>query len=183
MQETLKYTIFQTKWGYFGLAGTESGLCRSCLPLAQQQRIKAQLLGVETKADASSVQYCKAFFKPLQEKIAAYFEGVCVDFGVDTPIILNDLSHFTRMVLTACRKIGFGQTTSYSALAKKLGSPAAARAVGNALARNPLPLIIPCHRIVRSDGKLGGFSTAGGRALKAKLIKHEQTYKLRKGLS
>jgi methylated-DNA-[protein]-cysteine S-methyltransferase len=183
MKEALKYTIFQTKWGYFGLAGTESGLCRSCLPLAQQQRIKVQLLRVETKADASSVQYSKDFFKPLQEKVAAYFEGICADFCVDTPIILNGLNYFTRAVLTACREIGFGRTTSYSALARKLGSPGAARAVGNALAKNPLPLIIPCHRVVRSDGKLGGFSTAGGNYLKAKLIKHEQMHKLRKGLS
>jgi methylated-DNA-[protein]-cysteine S-methyltransferase len=183
MQETLNYTIFQTKWGYFGLVGTELGLYRICLPLPQQQTVKSQLLGVEASVDAPSVQYCKAFFKPLQEQIAAYFEGVCVEFGVDIPIILNGLSHFTGAVLTACREIGFGRTTSYSALAGKLGSPGTARAVGNALATNPLPLIIPCHRIVRSDGKLGGFSAAGGNYLKAKLIKHEQMHKLRKGLS
>jgi methylated-DNA-[protein]-cysteine S-methyltransferase len=183
MQETLNYTIFKTKWGYFGLAGTELGLYRSCLPLARQQRVKAQLLEVEANADAPSAQYRKAFFKPLQEKITAYFEGVCVDFGTDTPINLEGLSHFTRAVLTACREVGFGQTTSYSALAKKLGSPAAARAVGNALASNPLPLIIPCHRVIRSDGRPSGFSTTGGKDLKAKLIRHEQMYEIRENLS
>ncbi len=174
MQETLNYTIFQTKWGYFGLAGTELGICRSCLPLPQQQRVKAQLLGIEANVDAPSARYFKGLFRPLQEQIKAYFKGACLEFGVETPITLNCLSHFTRAVLTACREIGFGQTTSYSALAKKLGSPAFARAVGNALAKNPLPLIIPCHRIVRSDGKIGGFSAAGGKDLKAKLLKHEQ---------
>jgi methylated-DNA-[protein]-cysteine S-methyltransferase len=180
MQETFKYTIFQTKWGYFGLSGTELGLCRSCLPMPEHQKIKDQLLGIEAGSDTPSAQYCKAFFKPLQEQIKAYFKGQCVDFNIDMPVILDGLSPFVRSVLAACRGIGFGRTTSYLSLAKKLGRPDAARAVGNALAKNPLPIIIPCHRIIRSDGNLGGFSADGGKDLKAKLIKHEQIYKLRK---
>jgi O-6-methylguanine DNA methyltransferase len=78
--------------------------------------------------------------------------------------------------LSKCRYVRFGQTITYTQLAEKIGRPLAARAVGNALAKNPLPLIIPCHRIIRSDGSAGKFSTAGGSKLKRKLIKHEQPF-------
>jgi len=116
----------------------------------------------------------KSLFKTAQEQITAYFDGDCVNFSPDIPVVLDDLSRFSRLVLTACRNIRFGQTTSYSGLAKKLGRPGTARAVGGALAKNPLPLIIPCHRVIRSNGKIGGFSAPGGTNLKAKLLELEQ---------
>ncbi len=207
MQKTLKYTIFKTKWGYFGLAGTEYGLLRTHLPGPKPEKIKLQLLKDLSVKTACRTQFDKTFFRTTQEQIAAYFEGTRVNFS-DVPIVwdyytstchsrtfchsrasgnpqtianaksthilpIQRVTEFTKQVLTACRNIGFGRTISYSGLAKKLGRPAAARAVGNALAQNPLPLIIPCHRIVRSDGKIGGFSAPGGKELKAKLLKHE----------
>ena len=88
--------------------------------------------------------------------------------------MLDGLSPFYKSVLTACKFVRFGQTINYGELAKKAGRPSSARAVGNALARNPLPLIIPCHRVIRSDGSLGGFSALGGLSLKRKLLAHEQ---------
>ena len=180
MQKTIKYTIFKTKWGYFGLAGTKYGLLRTHLPGPEPEKIKSQLLKNSSLVNReSSIQYQvsriefdRTFFKATQEQIAAYFEGTRVNFR-DITIVLDGFSFFVSSVLTACRNIGFGRTISYSGLAKKLGRPAAARAVGTALAKNPLPLIIPCHRVVRSDGKIGGFSAPGGKELKAKLLKHE----------
>ena len=195
MQKAIKYTIFETRWGYFGLAGTEYGLLRTCLPGPAPEKIKGQLLKSlppvnresSTEYQVSSRgrpkclprattwgrPYNEAFFKTAQEQIIAYFEGACINF-VNVPIVLDGCSSFLSSALNACRNIGFGRTMSYSGLAKKIGRPAAARAVGSALAGNPLPLIIPCHRVVRSDGKIGGFSAAGGKALKTKLLKHEQ---------
>jgi O-6-methylguanine DNA methyltransferase len=99
---------------------------------------------------ASSIEFDKTFFKMLQEQITAYFDGNCVNFSPAIPIFLDGFTQFCSLVLTACREVKFGQTISYSQLAKKVGRPAASRAVGNALAKNPLPLIIPCHRVVRS---------------------------------
>jgi len=165
MEKTLKYVIFKTKWGYFGLAGTESALYRTQLPGLEHKKIESRLL--KNQPDA---QFEKTYFKALQQQITAYFEGVCVNFGPDIPIVLDRLSVFSSKVLTTCRKIKFGRTVSYSELAKKAGQPAASRAVGNALAKNPLPLIIPCHRVLRTDGKMGGFSAPGGISLKKRMF-------------
>ena len=168
MQKSIKYTIFKIKWGYFGLVGTEYALCRTQLPGPKREKIKSLLL-----KNMPAAQFDKSFFRPLQDQINVYFEGAYVDFK-NIPIELEGFSSFLGSVLTACRNVGFGRTITYGGLAKKIGRPAAARAVGNALAQNPLPLIIPCHRIIRGDGKIGGFSAAGGTDLKAKLLKHEQ---------
>lgn len=169
MQNVTKYTIFRTKWDYFGLAGNESGLLRSCLPLGNPKKVKTRLLPI-----TKSAQFDKQLFKKVQEQITAYFEGQCVNFTFDIPIVVEGLGDFCRSVLTACRDIPFGEVSTYSALAKKTHRPKAARAVGNALAQNPLPLIIPCHRVIRSDGKIGGFSAKGGKNTKIKLLRHEQ---------
>ena len=139
------------------------------LDLDTPEKIKSKIL-----KDLPSAKYDGIFFRNIQEQIKAYFEGNRVNFGPDIPVALDNLSKFYRAVLLACRKIQFGKTISYTLLAKKSGSPAASRAVGNALAKNPLPLIIPCHRIIRGDGKLGGFSAPGGTDLKARLLKLEQ---------
>ncbi|MGA1979438.1 MAG: methylated-DNA--[protein]-cysteine S-methyltransferase [Sedimentisphaerales bacterium] len=166
MQKTVKYTIFKTKWGYFGLAATDKGLLRTCLPLANREKVESQLL-----RNFPNPKYDKALFKPAQEQITAYFEGDCVDFR-DIPVVLNGFSSFASLVLTACRGIEFGRIVTYGRLAEMAGN-SAARAVGGALAKNPLPLIIPCHRVICANGKIGGFSAAGGRNLKGKLLKHE----------
>ncbi len=168
MQKVTKYAIFQTKWGYFGLAGTEYGLCRTQLPGSIPEKIKTLLL-----KNLPTAQFDKTFCKILQQQITAYFEGDCVKFSRDIPLILDGFSSFGISVLTTCRDVEIGQIITYGQLAKKAGRPKASRAVGSALAKNPLPLIIPCHRIIRSDGKFGGFSAPGGIILKKKMLKLE----------
>jgi methylated-DNA-[protein]-cysteine S-methyltransferase len=83
---------------------------------------------------------------------------------------LEGVGPFARKVYDAAREIPIGKTSTYGELAKKLGQPKAVRAVGRALARNPIPLIIPCHRILAADGKPGGFSAHGGAVTKLKLL-------------
>ncbi len=200
MQNALKYTIFRTKWGYFGLAGTKYVLCRTCLPLSEPEKVKSQLLkNLPLLNRESSIKLDKNFFRPIQKKITAYFEGTYVEFGPDIPIKLDGLSPFCSLVLTACIDIIFGQTISYVGLAQKIGQSTPmyigtsavrnstkgrkprrgkiskkARAVGNALAKNPMPLIVPCHRVVRSNGKIGGFSAPGGMSMKKRLLELER---------
>jgi len=174
MQKAIKYIIFETRWGYFGLAGSRYALYGTCLPLPEPKKAESQLLkNLSPMNRESSIEFDKDLFKTLQEQIAAYFEGDCVNFGPDIPIAIDGFSAFGASVLTACREIKFGQTISYSELAKRLGRPASSRAVGNTLARNPLPLIIPCHRVVHSDGTIGGFSAPGGTSLKKKMLELE----------
>jgi len=174
MQKAIKYTIFNTRWGYFGLAGTEYGLLRAQLPGPKPEKIKSLLLMNPPPVNQEfRIDFDKTCFKMLQEQITAYFEGICVNFSIDIPLALDGLSSFGISVLTACRSIKYSQTMTYGQLAKKSGRPNASRAVGSALAKNPLPLIIPCHRVVRSDGKIGGFSAPGGISLKKKMLELE----------
>jgi len=164
-----KYAIFKTKWGYFGLAGTENALFNSCLPTGSRSLAKRLLLGGSAEAVDTP-----DYLAPLQRRILAYFEGSYVDFGPGLEIRLDAPSSFARAVLTACRSVRYGETVSYGRLARRAGRAGAARAVGSVVAANPMPLIIPCHRVVRSDGKIGGFSAAAGVSLKKRMLELEQ---------
>jgi methylated-DNA-[protein]-cysteine S-methyltransferase len=88
----------------------------------------------------------------------------------DVPVRLTGLTPFQQSVLHECGRIPPGKTLTYGELADRAGRPGAARAVGNALARNPVPLVIPCHRVVASGGVLGGFSAEAGVGLKKQLL-------------
>lgn len=106
----------------------------------------------------------------ITKKIESYFKGIKVDFNAK--IDWSEYSDFEKQVLTNCRLITYGKSVSYKKLAKMVKSINAYRAVGNALAKNRLPVIIPCHRIIKSDGELGGFS--GGAGTKEKLLEMEK---------
>ncbi len=170
-KKPLKYTVFETSWGYFGLAGSNRALYRTCLPMHDRQKVENHLL-----KNLPTVRHDRDYLILLQEQVTAYFEGARVDFGPNISVVLEGLTPLANSVLAACRQIGFGQVLTYSELARKSGQPAAARAVGNALAKNPLPLIIPCHRVIRSDGKIGGFSGPGGAAMKKRLLELERSF-------
>ena len=165
----MNYVIFQTKWGHFGLAGSDNELCRSFLPVLEPELIETCFLD-----EFPDAKLDKNLFPNLQKQINAYFEGEYVVFNTDNEVILNGFGDFAKKILNTCQKIKFGQTTTYKELAQKAGYRQASRAVGNVLARNPIPLIIPCHRIIRSDGKLGGFTAPGGTNLKKRLLQHEK---------
>ena len=170
----LHYAIFRTRWGYFGLAGTEQALCRTFLPVPSRQQAEQGLLQ-DLRSGNDNPRLDKDFPWNLQERIIAYYEGEPVDFRVEPALSLNGAGPFVQKVLHACRRIAFGRTMTYGGLAEQVGSPNAARAVGSALASNPIPLIIPCHRVLRTDGSLGGFSAPGGVDTKQRMLRHEQS--------
>jgi methylated-DNA-[protein]-cysteine S-methyltransferase len=171
----LRHAIIETSWGYFGLAGTENTLCRTCLPVDTPALARQVLLeGLNTTPDQLPCQ--PDLLSSLQSRILAYFNGRSADFSTGIAFGLGKMGSFDRTVLEACAKIPFGRTLTYAQLARTIGHPSAARAVGNALARNPIPLIIPCHRVLRSDGALGGFSAIGSTALKQRLLDFEQAH-------
>jgi len=107
-----------------------------------------------------------------QKELRSYLRGRGRSFS--TPCDLRGLPPFTHAVLRAATKIPYGEVRSYRWLAEQLGKPKAVRAVGNALARNPVPIIIPCHRVVRSNGALGGYAL--GVHLKKKLLDMEKIH-------
>jgi methylated-DNA-[protein]-cysteine S-methyltransferase len=88
-------------------------------------------------------------------------------------VIFDGISEFARDILTACQTAPYGQTMSYGQLANLAGHSNAARAVGNALSGNQIPLIIPCHRIIKANGQIGGFTAAGGSNTKQKMLDFE----------
>ncbi len=108
----------------------------------------------------------------LVEKLLAYAEGDPVEFD-DVEVDWSGCTRFQLRVLRACRAIPRGVTRSYGQLASAAGSPQAARAVGNTMARNRVPLIVPCHRVVGSAGALGGFSAPDGLDMKHRLLQLE----------
>ncbi len=112
-----------------------------------------------------------------QKELRSYLSGGTRNFS--TPCDLRGLPAFTHAVLKAATRIPYGEVRSYGWLAQRLGNPKAARAVGNALARNPIPIIIPCHRVVRSNGALGGYAL--GTALKKRLLKLEERHSRLRG--
>ncbi|MDD5010959.1 MAG: MGMT family protein [Phycisphaerae bacterium] len=170
-KNSTKYVIFKTKWGFFGLLADDKSILRTALPTRRFEDAKKYLLvGMfqETKQD---LDLCPK----LKKDITTYYEGGCVDFK-KAQFRLNGekLTGFSKKVLNACRQIPLGQTLTYSQLAKKAGFPRAARAVGSVLAGNQLPLLVPCHRVIRADGKIGNFSAAGGAETKKKMLEFEK---------
>ena len=113
-----------------------------------------------------------AWNRPLLDKLAAYADGEPVDFS-DVEIDLGWTTKFQRRVIRRCRSIPYGKTVTYGELASAAGSPGAARAVGSCMAANRFPLIVPCHRVVRSGGGIGAFSAPGGARTKRRMLAME----------
>jgi methylated-DNA-[protein]-cysteine S-methyltransferase len=109
----------------------------------------------------------------LQERLQAYATGEEIDFS-DVQIDDRHLTDFGRKIVKACRRIARGETRTYGELAARCGSPGAARAVGQVMARNRFPLVVPCHRVLAAGGLLGGFSAPQGLTMKRRLLALEQ---------
>jgi len=147
------------------------GLLRTSLPSRTIYAAKKYLLVGMFKCASKDNE----LYPELQKRIKAYYKGSYVNFsGSNLPPICLNGSDFACKVLKVCKEIPLGQTISYCQLAERTGFPNAARAVGSVLAKNPLPLVVPCHRVVRSDGKIGNFSAPGGAKIKKKMLKHEK---------
>jgi methylated-DNA-[protein]-cysteine S-methyltransferase len=166
-KQEYSYDIFRTRWGWFGVLGCDAGLVRTQLPETKKEDIKRQLLkGVE------EAKPNKTPFTVLKSQILDYYQGKSVDFG-DVKVHIAAFTSFQRKVLTNLRTVKYGQKISYVQLARLSGSPKAARAIGSVMAANPLPLIIPCHRVIKADGTVGMFSGAGGIKTKKRMLELE----------
>lgn len=167
------YCLFDTRLGSCGIAWTEGGDPSIPYAVILFQLPEATAVLTESRIALNSGAAMSSEL-PLQvinilERVRKHLDGELQDFR-DIPVDLDGVGPFIRKVCQAARNIPLGQTVTYADLAKTLGRPTAARAVGRALGRNPIPLIIPCHRVLAAHGKPGGFSAYGGRVTKAKLL-------------
>jgi len=160
----LYYFIFNTPAGHAGILGSTAGLLCVTLPRHSASEIY-RLLGISLKqAEVSSHR-----FQYLAERLRAYYAGHKVDFP--DALDLSTATPFQREVWEATRLIPYGETRSYKWVAEQIAKPKAVRAVGQALGKNPLPVIVPCHRVLASNGGLGGFG--GGLDMKRFLLQME----------
>ncbi len=162
-----RFTVMKAPFGSVGFLVTPRGLAH--LFLMKPPPAQARSLLARRFPDA---RYDPDLCPDLKKQLEDYFTGRRVSFRVKTDLV--GLTLFQKTVLKACSRIAYGQTLSYGQLARKIGRARAARAVGGALARNPIPLVIPCHRVLAGDGSLGGFSAEQGVALKRWLLELEK---------
>ena len=177
---TLTSTLFPTDLGWCGfLAGNDvlysltfghrsAGAARRALRAAYEQ----------LTADCSSVEYVceeREDWSDLRNRLERYARGEAVDFA-DIAVADRPASRFTQRVIRHVRKIPYGKVRSYGELAKLAGSPNAARAVGNLMAKNRCPLVIPCHRVVGAGNRLGGYSAPAGLPMKRRLLDMEADF-------
>jgi methylated-DNA-[protein]-cysteine S-methyltransferase len=157
-------TVFDSNLGWFALIGRGSVL--KCLTFGHPTADAARRALERTMGGEMQV----AEWNPvLVDRLRAYADGNR-DHFLDVRVDPGRMSDFRQRIVRACRKIPYGQTITYGKLATACGSPAAARAVGRCMAANPIPLVIPCHRVVAAGGRLGGYSAFGGVHLKRKLL-------------
>jgi methylated-DNA-[protein]-cysteine S-methyltransferase len=165
-----EYTTFETKNGFVGLAWNQQGVCGLRLPARSEDAAEAAIL---RRLPAARRALPSPAMAQLVADIRRYFEGERIDFS-QVPVDLGSLDPFFSRVYAEVRKLGWGETTTYGTVAKTLGAePQAARTVGQAMASNPVPLIVPCHRVLAAGGKLGGFSAPGGSDSKARMLEIE----------
>lgn len=165
-----QYRVFETAGGFCAIAWNGTGITRFQLPThsaeATERNLRRRLRDAVPGTPPPHVANVIAAAQ-------RYFAGEPVDFS-DVPLDLDGQGEFFRRIYAALRRVRWGRTTTYGTLAKELGAgPEAAQDVGQAMAQNPVPLIIPCHRVLAAGGKVGGFSAPGGAATKIRMLELE----------
>ena len=163
------YCLFETPLGTCGIAWREgAGPVVTAVQLPEATR-GATESRIARKSGANQPSVLPPEIAAIAEKIRLHLGGEVQDLR-SVPVDLSDVAPFFRQVYEAAREIPAGQTRTYGEIAKAVGRPNAAQEVGQAMAKNPAPILIPCHRVSAAGGKPGGFSAHGGRSTKSKLL-------------
>lgn len=164
------FALFETEIGRCGIAWSTGGIAGVQLPEGSDPATRARMLrrfpGVPETTPPAEVRQAIDAMVALLRGEPSELQSVALD--------LDDVPPFERSVYEVARTIPPGTTLSYGEIAQRLGAPGAARDVGQALGRNPFPIVVPCHRVVAAGGKLGGFSAPGGAATKRRLLSVER---------
>ncbi len=164
-----EYTLFDTAIGLCGVIWTEEGIAGIQLPEESQARTRAQ---IEQRFPKASFLAPPEELGPAIADIQAVINGEARDLS-RIRLDWRRVAEFDRRVYEVALGIPFGSTLTYGEIAARIGDAGAARAVGQALGRNPFAVIVPCHRVLAAGTKLGGFSASGGTATKARLLAAE----------
>lgn len=171
--KTIHFLIFKHGRRPIGLAATDRGLALIAFPTRDKRSFRAEIEerypGARIVESTGAAEGARAL-TDARRQITEYLSGRRRDFNLK--LDLSRLTPFQRRVLEETRNIPYGETAGYGDIARRIGSPRAARAVGGAQNRNPLPLCIPCHRVIGADGSLVGFG--GGLKLKSFLLDLER---------
>ena len=160
--------IFRSPWGWMGIAESPKGIQAIVLPKRSRPAIETDL---KIQSDGPLQPGESAQLEEARRQLLDYFAGRRNTF--DVPLDLSQGTSFQRQVWRTLQRVPYGKLRSYQWIAARVGGRHYARAVGNAVGANPLPIVIPCHRIVAHDASLGGFS--GGLSMKRKLLSLEGT--------
>ena len=160
--------IFKSPWGWMGISESSKGIQGIVLPKRSKRAVESDLraLSKEPWQQGESARLTAA-----RHQLSDYLAGKRSTF--DVPLDLSAGTSFQRQVWRTLQRVPYSKLRSYRWIAARVGGPQYARAVGNAVGANPLPIVIPCHRIVAHDASLGGFS--GGLSMKRKLLSLEGT--------
>ncbi|MFG0332646.1 MAG: methylated-DNA--[protein]-cysteine S-methyltransferase [Maioricimonas sp. JB049] len=158
--------VFETELGWVALARVDVGASHLLMGHSSERAVRSAL---KQRLVSSIEQFTESPHDELADLISAYARGEPVSFA-NIPLALPTMTPFRKAIVSNLRRIPYGTTISYGELARQAGRPRAARAVGQAMACNTLPLLIPCHRVIAARGRLGGFSAPTGVALKERLL-------------
>ncbi|MBN2293808.1 MAG: methylated-DNA--[protein]-cysteine S-methyltransferase [Pirellulales bacterium] len=167
--------VFRTDLGWMALETRARTICNLVFGHDTAKAAEVQIVrAVEANSDGYTNETSteNAWIEELVERLRDYAAGRPVEFD-DFEVDTSAMTDFGRRVIKACRKIPYGHTLTYAVLAAKAGSRGAARAVGNRMAKNRVPLIVPCHRVLAAGNRLGGYSAPGGVKLKLRLLEME----------
>jgi len=165
----MPHLVFESALGWMGIAWRGEAVTRLCTPQSNKAAVEARLSRYGSPADPDALPPSIIAAIGLLKR---YAEGETVDFsGVE--VDLGDVDAFRLAIYDAARKLGFGETTTYGGLAAAAGHAGMAQQTGQALGQNPVPIIVPCHRILAAGGKIGGFSAPGGSRTKEMLLSLE----------
>ena len=160
------FSVFETAIGWAAIGWSDAGVVRVRLPDADASRARA---AVRRWLPGAAEARPEASVAAAVERIVALLAGERIALTT-VALDMTGVQPFDRRVYGGARAVPAGETTTYGALAERIGAPAEARAVGVALARNPFPIVVPCHRVVAADGRLGGFSAPGGVETKRRML-------------
>ena len=166
IDETVSYTVFKNPFGLTGLAASQRGLIRLANKIPNEKAFESILV----KGLGFKIRRNPDYFDILIKQFEDYFKGQLKSFKFPLDLRLGTL--FQQKVWKALLTIPYGTTRSYKWLAQSIKNPNSARAVGNANGQNPLSIIIPCHRVIRENGELGGYT--GGIQVKRNLLELEK---------